>query len=228
MAFDGVMAADYAPRNRKCNPPRHSSLRHARAMSYVGKNVRWYMRQHDLTEIPAANALGVSQSTINRIVNPGSSRPNRDPNSSTLGKIAQAMGTTVDALVNVDFETHGLQPAMQSQSQPVKLDRGTLAVALVAVERAIRARGLDPEYAWGHLAPLVLWAIDLQGELYPDGVRTKADQRGFDAQVMLEMDSGGYGGFGRTEQKTAGSDAGTAQAAPARAKAGRGGRIREH
>jgi hypothetical protein len=118
-------------------------------------------------------------------------------------ELEQVLGLSVGALDRED------------QSQAVTLTADKLGIALVAVESAIRAKGLVPEEAWGKLAPLVLWAVALQDKHYPDGVK---DLRGFDAQVLLEMDRGSYG-FSGDGQAAEGRVGASAKAAPARKKA---------
>lgn len=131
-------------------------------MSNVGKNVRWYMQEHDLREQAAAIRLGVSQSTVNRLINTSSSRPNRDPGQSTLQKIAKNMGVSVDALVNADLSVKGFtgpriaetQAAYQSHAMQPDLDR--LGVALTAIDKALQDVVIQGKL--GTLAEAVQWA----------------------------------------------------------------------
>lgn len=176
-------------------------------MDYLAKNLRDFMAAKGIKEEAAGEAIGVAQSTINRIINPGSSRKIRNPSHQTLQKIALALGSTTHDIVNTDL-SRSVAP-----SQVGGLGEEKLAVALVAVDRAIRAKGLDPSESWGKVARLVLWAIELQDELYPDGINSKADQRGFDAQVQLEFERGIYDGIGTAEQHAARGDEGPQQSA---------------
>lgn len=125
-------------------------------MSWVGQNLRWYMDTLGMTEPRAAAALGLSQSTINRLVNQSSSRPNRDPSQSTLQKLARGMGVTADALMTQDlskiyadgalFTQHpdgrgelSLPAAATApQSQPVLPDLDRLGIALTSIDKALR------------------------------------------------------------------------------------------
>lgn len=174
------------------------------------------MRDHGLKEDAAARAIGINQATLNRIINPDSSRKIRNPKLETLSKIAAALGATTHDVVHRDLSA---SPAAGS-SQPGGLDHRKLAIALVAVEKAIRAIGLDPQNSWGRLAKLVIWAMDLQDETYPDGVVTKADQRGFDALVELELRARGNYAVGEAGQDADGSD-GRGEKAPSSGKADR-------
>lgn len=126
------------------------------AMSWVGKNLRWYMDTLGMTEPRAAAALGLSQSTINRLINQSSSRPNRDPSQSTIQKLARGMGVSADALMTQDLskiyadgaifteyqdgrgELSLPAAAAAPQSQPVLPDLDRLGVALTAIDKALR------------------------------------------------------------------------------------------
>ena len=127
-------------------------------MSHVSGNVRWFMRHRSLKEQAAANVFGVSQPTVNRLVNASSSRPLRDPSHSTLEKIAKGMGVSVDALVNVDFEAEGLvgvsRPAALSQSS--QLDLGRLGIALTSIDKALA--GVEIQGKLGLLAEAIQFA----------------------------------------------------------------------
>ena len=98
MASDGVMASIMPCGIALSIPPGIQRPGNVRGMSNVGKNVRWFMREHDLREQAAAARLGVSQSTVNRLVNTNSSRPNRDPGQSTLQKIERSISVTAEVL----------------------------------------------------------------------------------------------------------------------------------
>lgn len=170
----------------------------------------------DTKQAPYAKAVGVDQASISRLL-AGKVSPSLD----TVQAIARYHGVTLDDLVNRDLQAVGPSP-----SQSGRISADSLAVALVAVERAIRARNLDPAESWGKLAKLVIWALELQHEEYPDGLKTKADQRGFDARVELEMTRGGYRAIEQTGQDVARGAAGTGGPPPhpSPARSSRGGR----
>lgn len=173
-------------------------------MNHLTRNVR-YLRG-DLTQDEYAQAVGVNQSTIQRLL-AGRVSPSLD----TVAAIAKYHRITLDDLVNRDLQKDG-----PSDSHGGRPSVAKLGVALVAVEQAIRNMNLDPERSWGKLAKLVLWAVDLQDEVYPDGVNTEADRRGFDAQVQLRM-----GGTDYDEVRTLGQNAPRSNERGARAAAPR-------
>lgn len=156
MADEGVIAA-IMPVGIALSMPRGMNCAGTVAgMSWVGQNLRWYMDVLGMTEPRAAATLGLSQSTINRLVNQSSSRPNRDPSQSTLQKLARGMGVTADALMTQDLskiyadgalftqypdgrgELSLPKTAPGGQSQPVLPDIDRLGVALTAIDKALR------------------------------------------------------------------------------------------
>ena len=155
MASEGVIGAIMPIGIGLSMPPGIARGGKVASMDWVGKNLRWYMDALQMTEPRAAATLGLSQATINRLINQSSSRPNRNPSQSTLQKLARGMGVSVDALMSQDlskiyadgaiFTEHpdgrgelSLPAAPQSQSQPVLPDLDRLGIALTAIDKALR------------------------------------------------------------------------------------------
>lgn len=193
------------------------------AMSWVGKNLRWYMREHNLREQAAAARLGVSQSTVNRLVNTNSSRPNRDPGQSTLQKIARSMGVTVDALVNTDLSLNPFSATKVAEaqvgygSQPVLPDLDRLGVALTAIDKALR--DVEVQGRMGTLAEAVRFAyLETFGV---EDIHDRAQLALYDRIVATHLRD--WGSHGQTESRDAEAGAGQhSEAAAPRASHGRG------
>lgn len=107
-------------------------------MSNLAKNLRAYMTEHGYGEEAAAKAIGISQSTLNRLIKSNSSRPIKNPKRDTLEKIATALGLTLDGAVNEVSQPRVAEPAPRYQSQPAQPDLDRLGVALTAIDKALK------------------------------------------------------------------------------------------
>lgn len=157
-------------------------------MDNLARNIA-YLRG-DTPQDEYAKAVGISQSTISRALNKGVA-----PSLETVMAIARHHGVSIDDLLTKDFAIDGL-----AKSQPERLSERKLAIALVAVDRALRAMHLDTTESWGKLSRLVIWALELQDSTYPNGVNTAADRAGFDAQVEVRLRRGGFTDVGQAGQ----------------------------
>lgn len=204
-------------------------------MSWVGKNLRWYMDTLGMTEPRAAATLGLSQSTINRLINQSSSRPNRDPSQSTIQKLARGMGVSADALMTQDLSEIyadgaifteypdgrgelSLPAALPApQSQPVLPDLDRLGVALTAIDKALR--DVEVQGRMGTLAEAVRFAY-LETFSVED-IHDRAQLALYDRIVATHLRD--WGSHGQTEGRDAEAGAGQhSEAAAPRASHGRG------
>lgn len=144
-------------------------------MEQLARNLTHLMG--DTPQDEYAKAVGVSQSTISRAIRRGVA-----PSLETVMAIARHHRILVDDLLTRDLATEG-----PSTSHHGRLPEGKLARALVAVDRALESMHLSSSESWGKLAGLVIWAIDLQESEYPNGINTKTELQGFDAQVEVRM-----------------------------------------
>lgn len=60
-------------------------------MSPLAAHLREYTRANGLGEVEAAKRIGISQPTLNRLINASSSRPIGNPSQATLQKVAACL-----------------------------------------------------------------------------------------------------------------------------------------
>lgn len=158
-------------------------------MGNLAKNLRDYMQLHELGEEAAAKALGIHQSTLNRLINPGSSKPIRNPSQATLQKIADALEVTVDAVVRRDLSisAHSVDTTeMPIRSHPAKLDLARLGIALTAIDKALA--GVEIQGKLGTLAEAIQFAYARAFSV--SDVDNQAQRALFDELVAVKIGGG--------------------------------------
>lgn len=235
MASEGVIGAIMPSGIGLSMPPGIAWGGKVAGMDWVGKNLRWYMDTLRMTEPRAAATLGLSQATINRLINQSSSRPNRNPSQSTLQKLARGMGVSVDALMSQDLSKIYADGAvfteypdgrgelslpaatLAPQSQPVLPDLDRLGVALTAIDKALR--DVEVQGRMGTLAEAVRFAyLETFGV---EDIHDRAQLALYDRIVATHLRD--WGSHGQTESRDV--EAGTGQHSEAAAtRAAHGGR----
>lgn len=184
-------------------------------MTYLESNLRYYMRLRGLKQQETGKAIGIDQSTVNRIVKPDASKKILNPSQRTLQKIADALQCTTDDLLHRDLEKDG----RTKLSQDSGLDVRKLAVAMVSVEKAITNLGLRPDGLWGTLAEIVSYAYLKQSQY--SGLDTDEGLATYDEHIELKMRAEGYGRQ-RGDEATLEAGDGKGQVAAAKVKKARG------
>lgn len=211
MAFDGVIAVDYAQLHTPVNAYLHSTRQVARLqyseMDYLKKNVMYFALRSGLeTQSAIGDAAGLSQSQISRVL------------SGTTGKVdwkvvrtlARRFGVSMDDLTSRDIELEGLS----GPSQEFGLDLDRLGHALTGVEKALKDSVITGK--WGKLAEAVSLGYELAQQFPRD--MTERVRGHFDHDLQLEL-KGEVRGSENKNGKAGSSSPGKDRPASAKGKA---------
>lgn len=109
-------------------------------MKHLRANLAYLADREKLNDEQLGKIAGVNQSTMNRMRN--GRTPN--PGVASVHRLARHFGISVDDMLDRDLANDGPSQA----SQPMKLDKDTMASALVAVKDAMAHFKVDLKLLW--------------------------------------------------------------------------------
>lgn len=184
-------------------------------MDYLRRNLIHLIRAQGGVERDLAPIGGRNQSTVNRFL-----RGETDScDYAVVKRWADHFKVSMDDLVSRDIALEGRSPPA---SQPAVLDPEMMGTALTSLDKVIRGRNLKMETQLGKFAKLLIYAYEVQEDLFPGGV--PEDKRARYDQVIDDRLGGGIqdGSFGTLEVVAGGGKKGAGPGQAKGKKAGHG------